>query len=204
MSKITKYLRHEGLIGTGKKVWHLMSRLDSKTYFFESTQTLYSNNNSHIIFHELQPDLLQQFEDIKFFEHVSGNEYINKDNKKILMAYIDDEPVGYVAAEHGIDKKIHGLGRFILSDSESWIGPTYVMREYRGKGISSLLISEIMRILKEDGITSYFTAINSDNIASQKAFINNGFKKIGSVIAQKKGKNTLIDGDKIKKKFCNC
>lgn len=90
--------------------------------------------------------------------------------------------MGYIAAEWNKTKYIHGLGEFFLHKNEAWIGPVYVLKKYRNKGISSYLIGEICQTLKmQYDIANYYTCINASNQSSLHSFQNNGFEKIGSI-----------------------
>lgn len=202
MSKIVNYLKYEGISATVKKIVHSVKKSDSKTVFFEASDSDFTREKETLRVVGLKEDFLNEFENIKFFEHIVSGDYLNSNSRKLLLGYIGDVLVGYVAAEHGVEKKIHGLGRFSLTAEEAWIGPTWVRREFRGQGISSVLIREMMDILqKENNIMHFYTAINAENISSQKAFVKNSFKELGTVTILYKQKQNIVEGSKLKEKF---
>ena len=201
MSKVLNYLKYEGFKTTGEKVIHLLKRCDAITAFFEASFSDYKGRVEQLRMIELQEELVQEFEKIKFYEHILSKDYINRKDRKLLLGYIGDILVGYVAAECEIEKKIYGLGLFSLSMKEAWIGPVYVRRKYRGRGISPVLIKEMMTILQNDGIIHFYTAINEENLSSQSAFKKNGYRKFGTITVQERRNKKIINGLKLSEKF---
>lgn len=203
MSKIVNYLKYEGISATVKKIIHSVKKSDSTTVFFEASDSAFTGQKEALKVVELKEDILDEFENIKFFEHIVSSDYLNSNSRKLLLGYMGDILVGYVAAEYGVEKEIHGLGKFSLTKEEAWIGPTYVRRKFRGQGISSALIREMMDILqKENNIMHFYTAINAENISSQKAFLKNSFVQFGTVtILYKQKQKSIVEGNKLKEKF---
>lgn len=201
MSKLFTYLKYEGIWATIEKVILLLKRKESATMFLRCETPNDSISIPQIQIMPLTVDRLTDFERIKFFDHIDGREYIDSTNSMILLAMRDGQVIGYVGAEYGKGKTIHGLGCFQLGAQEAWVGPTYVRRQARGQGISTSLIAEMLRLLKnEKRILTFFTAINSRNASSIRSFEKNGFSCIGDITVSSMRINNRID-DKEKSKL---
>lgn len=201
MNKLLIYLKQEGLSATIAKVISFLFKGSSTTDFYCCVNPVSCANRNSVVLKYLTYTELNKFDQIKFFSHINGADYIESTNQFILTAYYEDEMVGYVAAEYDKLKDIHGLGKFKLNKDEAWVGPVYVCRKYRKKGVSSYLISGTLQQLKQRFcIASVYTCINADNISSIRSFEKNGFKKIGYITEKRKIiSNNLIE--KYKDKF---
>lgn len=73
------------------------------------------------------------------------------------------------------------MGKFKLRCGEGWIGPVYVLRSWRGRGINKMLIAEQTKMLKAIGVDTFYTSINSNNKASLNSFKHSGFCEIGRI-----------------------
>ena len=93
----------------------------------------------------------------------------------------DKDFIAYVAEEHETERMIHGLGSFILGPNEGWIGPLYVRKKWRGQGNSIQLLLHQMYRLNQMGVSTIYTAINSQNAVSLKSYKSVGFVEIGAV-----------------------
>jgi GNAT superfamily N-acetyltransferase len=71
------------------------------------------------------------------------------------------------------------IGRFGLRKGEWWIGPVYVDRRYRGRGINTAQIRHALQELSGAGEKVFFTATNASNHASMRSFVKCGFVVIG-------------------------
>lgn len=123
----------------------------------------------------------KEFERIKFWDFVNTDEFINNPKQSILLLKAGEEYVAYAAEEHEICREIHGLGKFQLRSGEGWIGPVYVLRDWRGRGINKALVAEQIKKLQASGIDTFYTSINSNNEASLNSFKHSGFCEIGRV-----------------------
>lgn len=71
---------------------------------------------------------------------------------------------------------VHGVGEIVLSDSQAWLGPFFVDKDYRGKGIQKKMIQYCM---KNTPPRYYITSANAKNTPSLKSFEKLGFVQIG-------------------------
>ena len=90
---------------------------------------------------------------------------ISDKNKVCLVAVFEDKIVCYVGAETVLD--------------ECNIGNIVTDREYRGRGIASLLMKELLSVLKDRGIVKVFLEVESGNIPAIALYEKNGFKEYG-------------------------
>ena len=90
---------------------------------------------------------------------------ITDDNKRCLVAVADGKIAGYVGAESVLD--------------ESNIGNIVTHKEYRGKGIGTLLFKALLVELKNAGIVKVFLEVEHDNTPALKLYENLGFVKYG-------------------------
>lgn len=183
MSMLLRYLREEGLAVTLHKVAQKFFRKESVTVVLKCgdlPQDVVAQGD--IRFVSLSEEQRDEFERIKFFEHVRAEDYIGHNNREIVLIYKDDVCVGYAAAEYEQIKKIHGLGTFALHEKEAWLGPVYVRKAYRGQGLNASACRFLMAKMHSRGILCCYTAINQNNQKSLRSFAKAGFAEIGNVV----------------------
>ena len=195
MKRVISYLKSEGLLTFLKKVVSIIylkiGISNSITLFFRCDKICSMEERMDLVIKKLSYENLKQFEKMKFFGHIQGVDYINNPNQLILLAFNGDNIVGYISAQYGIKREIFGLGSFSLDDNECWIGPVYVIREYRCQGISSYLIKYIQNRMYTQ--KEYYTCINETNHSSIASFKKLKFQEIGSVSSHKKDFSIIRD-----------
>lgn len=188
LGRLITYLRNEGLLATVVRSWN-------KIFFHSKSQTVFLKHNgllneaqgeSDIIFEVLTDENRSSFESIKFWNFINTDDYINNMQQNVLLIKKDNEFIAYAAELHERTREIHNLGCFLLNSGEGWIGPVYVVKKYRRKGVNRLLLVEQIKRLQSKGVYEIFSAINSRNTASLKSFKKVGFVEIGSVDSLKR------------------
>nr|MBQ4458322.1 GNAT family N-acetyltransferase [Clostridia bacterium] len=203
VNKLIIYLRNEGIQQTIRKIITKVFRLgNSQTVFFYNRidvecESPYEEHDE--TYFELTESTIPDFEKIKFWNFINAMQYINNQNESVLLVKYNGEVIAYAAECHEKGRPIHGLGSFQLRAKEAWIGPVYVLKQYRGRGINRRLIIEVMNRLRASGITDFYTSINSNNQSSIKSFQNAGFTEIGRV--DKSGKITENDEKRLSTRF---
>jgi ribosomal protein S18 acetylase RimI-like enzyme len=86
-------------------------------------------------------------------------------NGAIILAYDKTKPLGYIC----------GIIEEDMYEKTGHIGEVFVLKEYRGKGISSILKDKFLEFLKSKGISICRIDVNPDNPA-QEAYKKWGFK----------------------------
>lgn len=87
-----------------------------------------------------------------------------------------------------IDKQYAGFGGLIkLDNGIVYFGPTYVMEEFRGKGIQKRLIKKRISFAKKMGAKTLWSRTDRDNIISANNLIKCGFlldrpKVVGKIV----------------------
>lgn len=183
MNSLKNYLKKEGIGAVVKraltKVFHAK---DSCTIFLRTCPgALKPEKDENGTIELLTEANRAAFEVIKFWDFIQADDFINNLHQSVVMYRIRDEYIAYAAEEHESDRQIHGLGSFLLRDKEAWIGPVYVCRNWRGQGYNRRLLLYQMSRLNEMGVTTVYTAINSQNASSLRSFKNAGFTEIGTV-----------------------
>lgn len=204
MNKLFLYLKNEGIHQTLEKI---LTKFLTKTGIKKSTTLFFICNNKNIKPVPKRQDFdikiltetdVAEFEKIKFFSHIYGKDYINNHNQKIILVLQNNIIVAYAAAQTNMRREIHGLGYFTLNESECWIGPTYVTKNNRNKGIASLMIRYIQNyIFTSDQISTYYTSINKTNTPSVTSFIKSGFELLGEIIGKEHGFSVISDNNNI-------
>lgn len=119
---------------------------------------------------------------------------------RVFIVLIDNKPVAFTWSHYG-DYLIHGTGTFCLSSNECWIGPTFVDRHYRGRGLNK---AQIQYQMAHSDAQVYYTSVNVNNMPSRRSFEHWGFKEIGRTIERGWFNHTrfLIKGEEcFKRKF---
>lgn len=188
MSKLLTYLKYEGI---GETLRKCISAVFGKGKNTKETSTVFlscgefdikSNPDLNLEPVVMTPERVEDFEKVRFFDHVSAASYLNAPSRKILLGYVNGEIVSYAAMEYGVKKEIHGFGWFQLDKDEAWIGPVYVKRSVRGKGINKEMIRSAMALLTRDAhIHKIYTCINGGNSKSLHSFKGAGFHTVGEV-----------------------
>ena len=124
------------------------------------------------------------------------NKWFDKGSIAIIGFY-DNKPVSFTWS-HFKHHTIHGIGTIDLSKNMCWIGPTFVHKTMRRKGMNKAQIIHQIKISSKE--TSYFiTSANSKNIASIKSFAKLGFQR-GLIHSKYFG---VLSSNKIQMTFLN-
>ena len=100
-----------------------------------------------------------------------------QNKSRLFVAYIGNEPAGY-AWIHYHSYHFAGNYNFKIEKDEYWIGPSFVKKEFRGKGLQKALTQYRLSQIK-NGIV--YTSVSNGNIASNKCMKRNDFELIGTV-----------------------
>ena len=95
--------------------------------------------------------------------------WIQSRNALVLIAEADDRPVGFSTASIDIDKGIMQPRRF------GFIGFVFVRRPYRGRGISSLMMEEMLTWFAKRKIKNVCLTVNADNKPARAIWKKWGF-----------------------------
>lgn len=96
------------------------------------------------------------------------------------------EAFGYVAEDNAASYIVALSGR---KENEIAIGPMYVAKNSRGKGLGKRQVAEFIELFAKRGYESAYTKTWSNNTASRHCFESLGFSEIGRKY------NDRIDGD---------
>ena len=100
-----------------------------------------------------------------------------ENKSRLFVAYIGNVPAGY-AWIHYHSYHFAGKYNFKIEENEVWIGPSFVKKEFRGKGLQKALTQ--YRLSKINNCTVY-TSVSSNNIASNRCMKRNDFEFMGTV-----------------------
>ena len=114
---------------------------------------------------DLNPKTLPQWEDW-FNAH-------NIDNHPLIVAEVDSQVAGYASLSPYREKEAY------KSTVELSV---YVHNDYRGQGVATALMTEIIRMAKEDSSThTIVSVITSDNVISERLHYKMGFTYCGTI-----------------------
>mgnify|MGYP000988208757 FL=1 len=188
MKKIIYYLRDYGLFETIKRIFTrilgIIGLIESETYVLRfqlakaSVEQPY-NNKFRII--QLHREHVREFNRMKYFDFIDGNKMINSKHSKIFVAMDDNKIIGYVCCHTNTEHSIYRMGTWKLKSHEAWVGPSYVIRDYRNKKVNRLLWYTVINEMNKLRIDTFYTAINKNNEPSLKSVINIGFSVIGII-----------------------
>lgn len=172
---------------TIQKLLNFIKLRNSITYYFCCKKFInsYTNNIDALNFEFIEnKKILSQY---KICGRIDNKEAAKKiDNGSILFAVFDNADIVAYAFIHKKHYKLDNKYRFSLQEDERWIGPVFVSKQYRGKGINQFQISTVLDYLDNKSINKIYTSINSKNYPSIVSFMKNNFKIIGLTILKRK------------------
>ncbi|MFI5128336.1 MAG: GNAT family N-acetyltransferase [Chitinophagales bacterium] len=98
---------------------------------------------------------------------------IRHEDNVYLLAYADEEPVGFVKV------KKYSLNEHIESISQMELQKIYILHEHHGKGIGTALLKEVKELAKEVYPDYIWLDTHISNEKAVRFYEKNGFKKIG-------------------------
>jgi len=100
-----------------------------------------------------------------------------ENKSRLFVVYIGDEPAGY-AWIHYNSYHFASKYNFKIEENEVWFGPSFVKKEFRGKGLQKALTQYRLSQIKN---CTVYTSVSSNNIASNKCMLRNHFEFMGTV-----------------------
>lgn len=95
---------------------------------------------------------------------------IPKDNYKIILAYEESKPVGYIGLLEVQNLHYHGI----------WVDLVAVIPSFQRKNVGKILMAEAEKYSKEKGITMMSGLVRISNESSIKLFKNRGYEAVES------------------------
>ncbi len=140
---------------------------------------------------------LLSFFDCSYYDNVVRKKDEYDSNSINLVAIEDDIIIGFIDIE--IEKMIKEVC-YLNGELGGVIWDLGVLPEYRNQKIATLLLEEAIKLAKEKGV-SRFEAWTQDDVASNKWYINNGFKYIEGYLNVFAEDKSLLDKEKMGKIF---
>mgnify|MGYP000055985569 CR=1 FL=1 len=108
---------------------------------------------------------------IEFLREINPNDYIFN----VLDFWLKDESGKVLVAEH--EGKIVAMNHFYQQNKESgWLEGARVHKDYRGRGIATMLALRSLELLKERGVKKARLVTSATNIAAQRHLTRTPFK----------------------------
>lgn len=109
-------------------------------------------------------------------------EIILKDikRKEIKIASKDGKPIAFIWFKFS-DKTPFGVNYGSWDEKYCWINWTYVIKNFRNRGIGSALYKEVEKICKKKGVKTIMLDIFKVNKLSEKVHKKLGFKELLSI-----------------------
>ncbi len=111
---------------------------------------------------------LEQEQHIKYYE---VSEFITSDNAELFVATVNDEIVG---SGYGLIKQ--NKPHFAYKE-HGYVGFMFVKNDYRGNGISKLILNSIFDWFRSRGIKETRLEVYQENPSAIKAYEKVGFKR---------------------------
>ncbi len=131
-------------------------------------------NKNHL--EEIKENLETEFDD--FWNYNILQEELNSSNSKYIVAISKGEIIGFAGIKFALD--------------QADIMNIVTRKDYRNKGIGTLLVNELISICKEFKANSIFLEVNEDNIPAIKLYEKVGFKNVGIRKNYYKSKNGIV------------
>lgn len=169
--------------------------LNALKFSLKACVSFFYRNSTTLFFRRIYVPIAQSSFPDEMKNYVSVNELRQIDMPRLYLLdckskFAEGQQL-YVTFDHGTPVAfswtaihhyyVHGVGDFLLNDNEYWIGPTFVMKSHRGRGLNKMQIMAQMN----DYAGTFYTSVNSFNVPSIKSFLSLGFKEIGHVTYKK-------------------
>lgn len=93
----------------------------------------------------------------------------------VIVAFYGTTPAAF-GWTHFKNHSIHYVGTFDMGNNIAWLGPSFVHKDFRGKGLQKLII-QLGITTAPNNIDSFITSVNSSNAPSLSSFFKLGFKE---------------------------
>jgi ribosomal protein S18 acetylase RimI-like enzyme len=100
--------------------------------------------------------------------------FLGREGNHLLIAYVDDEPAGFVSATEILhpDKE----------QPELFLNELAVDPDFRGRGIGRALADELWAIAQARGCRGMWVLTDDDNAAATKAYASGGGARVGESV----------------------
>lgn len=147
------------------------------------------SNEIEVVNSPITFSVLEHVDKVRFKEF-NPYKFLEVDKKEgqetIVLAKHINEIVGFCRLDNSPVHKIHGIGDYEIGKENCWIGPVFVSKKYRNRGINSGMLKYANNLAYEKGISNFVTLININNLSSIRSFEKNGFKGRKILIMKKK------------------
>lgn len=114
--------------------------------------------------------------DIDEIMEINLSSFSHPYNEELLTKAIESDSIMmYVAC---IDGEVVGYLECIYMFVEMEISSLAVRKDYRRKGIASLMIDTVMADMSELGVEDVFLEVRSKNTAAKELYANSGFRRV--------------------------
>lgn len=91
--------------------------------------------------------------------------------------------IGTIVIDFEIERTYEKIyeGEWLSEGEYAVIHRVAIADDYKGRGIAGLMINEVEKIVRENGVNAVKGDTHRDNQSMQRLFIKNGFKKCGII-----------------------
>lgn len=179
LNKVLVYLQSDGIYNTSSYVWKTLRAQvykKSVTYFLYLKTNVSPSIAPSLIFSGIQFICLKTIEEIEQYKfkrlQISNYKEWIKNGSVVYIGLIEGLPISFTWSHYN-QYTIHDLETIKLQTNQCWIGPTFVDKRWRGKGINS---AQIAHQITQEKKTTFLTSINEHNTPSIKSFEKANFK----------------------------
>lgn len=125
---------------------------------------------------EIKETLETKFDD--FWNYNILKEELSSDNSKYIVAILNKEIIGFAGIKFALD--------------QADIMNVVTRKDYRNKGVGTILLNELISICKEFKVNFIFLEVNEENKPAIKLYEKVGFENVGIRKNYYKDKNGIV------------
>lgn len=127
----------------------------------------------------------------KKIDFLPAEEWINKGAVCISLFY-NAKMVGYMWVQSN-RYDIKNMGTFVIKKNEIYLGPAFINKKFRKKGLYHVLMENSLKYSKDIGTTYVYSTSSIKNIPSIKTFVSHGFEVVGCVRYKNKNRREVLE-----------
>lgn len=180
MRKLWIFIQSDGLANTLKFVW---KGIAGKCYHLSRTLCLYVEKenvaiNRRSIWNVYRCRIITEVKELSSINFgrlklLPCRRWL-ENGSMVVVVFKDDVPVAF-GWTHFKNHAIDYVGDFDMGTKIAWMGPIFVHRKHRGKGLQQWVIRQVVNNVPAN-IKAFITSVNAGNKASLRSLEKCGFK----------------------------
>ena len=181
MNKFLVFCKSDGIKNA---IWFSIKSITNVLFHHSSTKCIYLERKSfrqiskpewdrysYKIFDKAEDIATLPFDRLKLLPYRKWME----NGSLVIVAFDGKTPVAF-GWTHFRSQTIHYVGTFDMGDDIAWLGPVFVHKDSRGKGLQKLIM-QLGITTAPNNINCFITSVNSGNAPSWSSLLKLGFKE---------------------------